>query len=45
MLTYYNKPKYDTDPNDKTHHTPLTNFSHVAEEHIFKKLFDIFHIR
>ena len=45
MLSYYNKPKYDEDPNDKTHHASLTYFSHVAEEHIIKKLFDIFHIK
>ena len=45
MLSYNDKPKYDEDPNDKTHHAPLTNFSHVLEEHIIKKLLDIFHIK
>ena len=32
MHPYYNKPKYDEDPNDKTHHASLTDFSHVLEE-------------
>ena len=37
--------EYDENPNDKTHHTSLTDFSHVLEEHIIKKLLDIFHIK
>lgn len=45
MLSYNDKPKYDEDPNDKTHHTSLTYLSHVLEEHIIKKLLNIFHIR
>ena len=32
MHPYYNKPKYDTDPNDKYHNASLTDFSHVLEE-------------
>ena len=45
MHPYYNKPKYDEDPNDKTHHAALAYLSHISEKHIIKKLLDIFHIK
>ena len=41
MLSYNDKPKYDEDPNDKTHHTTLTDFSHVLEE--CSSVFDFVH--
>ena len=41
MHPYYNKPKYDTDPNDKYHHSSLTDFSHVLEE--YSSVFDLVH--
>lgn len=45
MHSYHNKQKYDATPNEITHQASLTDFSHVLEEHIIKKLLNIFHIR